>query len=75
VLRIYEPKRERKKAGKNFIMRSFIIFALPNINRVKKSRRIRQPRHTAHMRQMKNGYRCVARKPEGKIPFGRPRHR
>jgi hypothetical protein len=56
-------------------MRNFIIFTLPNIIRVKKSRRIRQPRHNAHMRQMRNGYKTVARKPEGKMPFGRPWHR
>jgi hypothetical protein len=34
-----------------------------------------QAGHLAHMGEMKNAYKFVGGKPEGKGPLGRPRHR
>jgi hypothetical protein len=38
------------------------------------SRRIKWTRHMACIGEMKNAYRFLARKSEGKRPHGRPRH-
>jgi hypothetical protein len=38
-------------------------------------RRTRWVRHVAHMGQMKNAYKILVRKPEGKRLLKRPRHR
>jgi hypothetical protein len=40
-----------------------------------KSRRMRRVRHVAHMGEMRNAYKIVAGKPEGKRPLRRPKHR
>jgi hypothetical protein len=48
---------------------------LPNIVRVIKSRRMRWAGHVAHMWEGRGVYRVLVRRPEGKIPLGRPRHR
>jgi hypothetical protein len=39
------------------------------------SRGIRWAGHAAHIRDVRNAYRILVRKPEGKRPLGRPRHR
>jgi len=45
------------------------------IVRVIKSRRMRWAGHVAHMGENRNTYRVLVRKPEGRRPLGRPRHR
>jgi hypothetical protein len=40
-----------------------------------KSRRMRWARHVARIGAMRNAYRILVGKPEGKRPLGRPRHR
>jgi hypothetical protein len=40
-----------------------------------KSRRIRWTEHVARIGAKRNVYMLLVRKPEGKIPLGRPRHR
>jgi hypothetical protein len=35
------------------------------------SRRMRWAGHVAHLREMRNAYRMLVRKPEGKKPIGR----
>jgi hypothetical protein len=40
-----------------------------------KSRRMRWVGHVARMGEMRNVYRILVVKPEGKRPLGRPRHR
>jgi hypothetical protein len=47
----------------------------PNIIGVIKSRRMRWSWHVAHMREMRNSYKISVRKPEGKRPLKRPRHK
>jgi hypothetical protein len=40
-----------------------------------KSRRMRWTEHIARMREKRNAYRILVKKPEGKRPLGRPRLR
>jgi hypothetical protein len=57
-------------------MRIFIICILYQIlMEIIKSRRMRCVGHEAHMRQMRNEYKILAKKTEGKRPFRRPRHK
>jgi hypothetical protein len=51
------------------------MFALPNIIRVIKSRRMRWAWHVARMGEGRGAYRVLVRRPEGKRPLGRPRRR
>ena len=44
----------------------------PNIFRVIKSRRMRWARRLARLGERRRVYRVLVRKPEGKIPLGRP---
>jgi hypothetical protein len=52
-----------------------ILYSSPNIIRQIKSRRMRWVGHMARMGEERNVYRVLMRKPEGKRPLGRPRHR
>jgi hypothetical protein len=52
-------------------MRSFIIYTLPSIIRIIKSRRMRWAGHVAQMGEKRNVYRLLVGKPEGKRPLGR----
>jgi hypothetical protein len=40
-----------------------------------KARRMRWEGHVARMVEKRNAYRLLVRKPEGRRPLGRPRHR
>jgi hypothetical protein len=40
-----------------------------------KSRRMKWAGHVALMGEMRNAYKILVRKPEGKRPYGRPRYR
>jgi hypothetical protein len=51
------------------------LYSLPNIMRVIKSRRLRWAGHVARMGEGRGVYRVLVRKPEGKRPLGRTRHR
>jgi hypothetical protein len=51
------------------------LYAPQNIITVIKSRRMRLEGHVAQMGEMRNAYRILVAKPEGKRPLGRPRHR
>ena len=51
------------------------LYPSPNIVREIKSRRMRWAGHVARMGEWKGVYRGLVGKPEGKRPFGRPRHR
>jgi hypothetical protein len=51
------------------------LYASPNIIKATKSRRMRRIGHVAHMGQMRNVYKIVVRKPEGKRQFGKHKHR
>jgi hypothetical protein len=51
------------------------LYSSPSIIRIIKSRRMRWAGHVARMGEKRNVYRSLVRKPEGKRPLGRPRHR
>jgi hypothetical protein len=51
------------------------LYASPNIIKVIKSGRKRGVEHVAYMGEVRNTYKILARKPEGKRPLGRPRCR
>jgi hypothetical protein len=51
------------------------LYSSPDIIRMMKSRRIRSAGHVARMRKMRNAYKILVGKPEGKGPLGRPRRR
>jgi len=51
------------------------FYSLPSIVRVVKSIRMRWAGHVACIREVRGVYRVLVGKPEGKRPFGRPRHR
>jgi predicted metal-binding protein len=44
----------------------------PNIIKVIKSRRMRLVRHVVCIRQMRNAYKILVKKHQGKRPLGRP---
>ena len=51
------------------------LYCSPNIARVKKSRKMRWAGHVASMGERRGVYRVLVRKPDGKRPLGRSRHR
>jgi hypothetical protein len=51
------------------------LYSSPDIIRQIKSRRVRWAGHVACMGEGRNVYRVLVRKPEGKRPLERPRHR
>jgi hypothetical protein len=51
------------------------VYSSPNIIRVIKSRRMRLAEHVARMGVGRRAYRILVGRPEGRRPFGRPRHR
>ena len=75
--RVFGPKRDEVTGnGENYIMRTLVICtARPIIFWVKKSRRMRGAWHVARMGRRRGVYRVLVGKPEGKRPFGKPRHR
>ena len=68
---IWERNTCEQKEGNNFVL----VYALPNIVRVIKSRRMRWAGHVARMDEEREVYRVLVGKPEGKRPLGRPRRR
>jgi hypothetical protein len=51
------------------------MYSSPSIIRMIKSRRIRWAGHVAPKGDKRNAYRILVRRPEGKMPLGRPKHR
>jgi hypothetical protein len=51
------------------------VYVSPNVIRVIKSRRVRWACHVTRVREMRNVYRILVGKAEGKIPLGRTRLR
>jgi hypothetical protein len=54
---------------------TFVLYSLPDIVRMVKSRRMRWAGHVAHMGEDRGVHRVLVGKPEGKGPLGRPRRR
>jgi hypothetical protein len=51
------------------------LYISPNIIKVIKLKKVRWVRHVSSMREMRNAYKILVRKLEGKRPHGRPRCR
>jgi hypothetical protein len=51
------------------------LYSSPSVSRMIKSRRMRWAGHVARTGEMRNAYRILVGKPEGKRPLGRPRRR
>jgi hypothetical protein len=49
------------------------LYSLPNIMRIKKSKRMSWAVHAAGMGEKRNAYRLLVGKPDGKRPLGNPR--
>jgi hypothetical protein len=65
-----------RKIGENCIIEELHnVYSSPNIIRMIKSRRVRLAGHVARMGEMRNAYRILVGKPEGKNPLGRQRRR
>jgi hypothetical protein len=74
--RIFGPKREEDRSWRklhNDELHS--LYSSPNIVKVIKSWRMRWAGHVAHMGEGRGVYRVLVRRPEGKRPLGRPRHK
>jgi hypothetical protein len=51
------------------------LYSSPSIDRMIKARRMRWAGHVAHMGEVRGAYNILVRRPEGRRPLGRPRHR
>jgi hypothetical protein len=51
------------------------FYSSPDIIRQVKSSQMRWTGHAAHMGEERKVYKVLVRKPKGKRPLGRPRHR
>jgi hypothetical protein len=73
---IFGPKREEDGSWRKLHNDELHSpYSSPNIVRVIKSRRMRWARHVARMWEGRGVYRVLVRRPVGKRPLGRPRHR
>jgi hypothetical protein len=78
VLRsIFGPKGDGVKGGWRKLLNEerHELYSSPCVIRIIKWRRIRWAGHVAQIGEMKNVYRLLVRKPEGKRPLGRSRCR
>jgi hypothetical protein len=75
--RIFGPKREKVVGGWRRLHNEELhnLYALPNIIRVIKSRRMRCVEDVARMGTMRNAHKILVGKPEGRRPLGRYRCR
>ena len=75
--RVFGPKRDEVTGEWRKLHNEELsdLYALPNIVRVVKSRRIRWAWHVARMGEGRGVHRVLVGKPEGKRPLGRPRRR
>jgi hypothetical protein len=75
--RVFGPKRDEVTREWRKLHNEELndLYPLPNIVRVAKSIRMRWVGHVARIGEGRGVHRVLVGKPEGKRPFGRPRHR
>jgi hypothetical protein len=75
--RTFRPKREKVAEGWRGLHNEELhnLYASLNIITVIKSRRMKRVGHLVCMEEMRNAYKILVRKPKGKRPCGRTRHR
>jgi hypothetical protein len=73
--RIYGPKKLEVAGGWSRLHNEEIhnLYTSPSIIMVIKSRTMRMAEHVARMGKMRNAYKILVGKPEGRRPLGRPR--
>jgi len=72
MLRIFGPMREEVMGGwRRLLEELHNLYTSGNIIRVIKSRRMKWAHHVACMRKMRNVYKILIRKPEGKRMYVR----
>jgi hypothetical protein len=76
VLRIFGSQREEDGSWRKLHNDEFHkLYSSPNIVRMIKSRRMRWAGHVARMEEVRDVYRVLVGRPEGKRPVGGPRRR
>jgi hypothetical protein len=75
--RIFGPKRDEVIGGWRKLHNEGLhnLNSSPNIIRMIKSKRMRWVGYVAYRGEMRNVYKILVGKPEGKRPLGIPRHR
>jgi hypothetical protein len=75
--RIFRPRRDEVTGEWRKLHNEELcdLYLPPSIIRRIKSRRMRWVGHVARMGEKRNAYKLLVRKPEGKRPLGRPKHR
>jgi hypothetical protein len=75
--RIFGPKRDEVTGDWRKLHNEELhsLYSSPSRIRMIKSTRMRWAGHVARMGEMRNAYRILVGKPEGKRPLGRPRRR
>ena len=75
--RIFGPKRDEVTGEWRKLHNEELneLYCSPNIVRMIKTRRMGWSEHILRMGERRGVYRVLVGKPEGKRPFGRPRHR
>jgi len=75
--RIFGPKRDEVTGewGKLHNEELNDLYCSPHVVRAINSKRMRWAGHVAHAGERRGVYRVLVRKPKGKRPLGRPRHR
>jgi hypothetical protein len=75
--RIFGPKRDEVTVGWRKLRNEELhnLDSSPSIITILKSRKMRRAGHVTQMREKRNAYRILVRKPEGKEQLGRPRRR
>jgi hypothetical protein len=69
--RVFGPKRDANVKCRRLHNEEFhILYHLPNIVRVIKSRRLRWPLHVARMEEGRSAFNILTGKPTGKRPLG-----
>jgi len=75
--RIFGPRRDEVTGEWRILHNEELndLYSSPSIVRVIQSRRMRWAGHVAHMGEERGVYSVLVGKPEGRRPWGRPRHR
>jgi hypothetical protein len=77
LLRIFGPKMAEVTGGWRKLLNEELhnLYFSPSIIRMIKSRRMKWAGHVARIREKRNAYKLLMRKPDGKRPLGRQRRR
>jgi hypothetical protein len=77
MLRIFGPKGEKATESWRRLHHEELhnLYPLQNVIRVTNSRRMRWARYVTLMAEMRNAYKVLNRRPEGKRQLGRPRNK